>query len=196
MMGHAVAFYVFGILAVVLALATILHKNIFKSATFLAGMLFCLAALFVTLDAEFLAVVQVLVYIGAITMLIVFAIMLTTRINDETKQRFNSQRWISSLAALGFLGLIISVVLKGGWGNVVTESGALPADMLGAIGKALLSDFILPFDIVSVLLLVALIGALHIAKQDDRKPYVQESFVDAKQDPVEHPIKETEELHV
>lgn len=195
-MGHAVAFYVFGILAVVLALATILHKNIFKSATFLAGMLFCLAALFVTLDAEFLAVVQVLVYIGAITILIVFAIMLTTRINDETKEKFNSQRWISSLATLGFLGLIISVVLKGGWGGVVSEAGELPPDTLGAIGTALLSNFVLPFDIVSVLLLVALVGALHIAKQDDRKPYVIESFVDDGNGAIKHHVKETEEMHV
>ncbi|MBL7959621.1 NADH-quinone oxidoreductase subunit J [bacterium] len=195
-MGHAVAFYVFGILAVALALATILHKNIFKSATFLAGMLFCLAALFVTLDAEFLAVVQVLVYIGAITMLIVFAIMLTTRINDETRGKFNSQLWISSLTTLGFLGLIISVILKGGWNETTAMSGALPPDMLGAIGTALLSDFILAFDVVSILLLVALIGALHIAKQDDRKPYVQESFVSEEDIAPKHHVKENEEMHV
>lgn len=195
-MGHAIAFYVFGILAVVLALATILHKNIFKSATFLAGMLFCLAALFVTLDAEFLAVVQVLVYIGAITILIVFAIMLTTRINDQDRAKFNDQRWVAGIATLGLLGLIVSVVLKGGWGSVVTDAAALPKDMLGAIGSALLSDFILPFDIVSILLLVALIGALHIAKQDDRKPYVQETFEDGGNHVDSRHVKETEEMHV
>lgn len=195
-MGHAIAFYVFGILAVVLALATILHKNIFKSATFLAGMLFCLAALFVTLDAEFLAVVQVLVYIGAITILIVFAIMLTTRINDQDKAKFNDQRWIAGIATLGLLGLIVSVALKGGWGSVVTNASELPKDILGAIGTALLSEFILPFDIVSILLLVALIGALHIAKQDDRKPYVQETFEDGGNGVDIHHVKETEEMHV
>jgi NADH:ubiquinone oxidoreductase subunit 6 (subunit J) len=196
MIGHAVAFYVFGILAVVLALATILHKNIFKSATFLAGMLFCLAALFVTLDAEFLAVVQVLVYIGAITMLIVFAIMLTTRINDQNNARFNDQRWIAAVATLGLLGLIISVVLKGGWGGVTIETGTLPKDMLGSIGTALMSNYIFAFDVVSILLLMALIGALHIARQDDRKPYVQESFVDRGNGADQHHVSETEDMHV
>lgn len=195
-MGHAIAFYLFGTLAVALALAAVLHKNIFKSATLLAGLLFCLAALFVTLDAEFLAVVQVLVYIGAITMLIVFAIMLTTRINDEAREKFNNQRWIASLATLGLLGLIVSIVLKGGWGAIAENAGGLPQDMLAAIGHALLSDFILAFDVVSILLLVALIGALHIAKQDDRKPYVQEIFTDAGNGTEKNAVHEKEEMHV
>ncbi len=193
-MGHAIAFYVFGTLAVVAALVTILHKNIFKSATFLAGMLFCLAALFVTLDAEFLAVVQVLVYIGAITMLIVFAIMLTTRINDQDKARFNDQRWIATVATLGLLGLIVSVVMKGGWSGVTADAAALPKDMLGAIGTALISDYILAFDVVSILLLVALIGALHIARQDERKVYVSEKYEDGGNGT--HHAPKTEEMHV
>lgn len=193
-MGHAIAFYVFGTLAVIAALATVLHKNIFKSATFLAAMLFCLAALFVTLDAEFLAVVQVLVYIGAITMLIVFAIMLTTRINDQHKEQFNDQRWIATVATLGLLGLIVSVIMKSGWGSVTTDASALPKDMLGAIGTALMSNYIFAFDVVSILLLVALIGALHIAKQDDRKPYVRETY--AEDNGEDHHAHQTEEMHV
>jgi NADH-quinone oxidoreductase subunit J len=193
-MGHAIAFYVFGTLAVVAALATILHKNIFKSATFLAGVLFCMAALFVTLDAEFLAVVQVLVYIGAITMLIVFAIMLTVRINDQDKAQFNDQRWIATVATLGLLGLIVSVVMKSGWSSVTADASALPKDTLGAIGTALMSNYIFAFDVVSILLLVALIGALHIAKQDERKPYVRETY--ENDDGSDHHAPKTEEMHV
>jgi NADH:ubiquinone oxidoreductase subunit 6 (subunit J) len=164
-MGHAIAFYFFGTLAVVLSLAVILHRNIFKSATLLAGMLFCIAALFIALDAEFLAVVQVLIYIGAITVLIVFAIMLTSKINDTMRSQFNGQKLVAPVAALGVLGLIVSFVLKGGWVNEGAE--LLPQDLLGEIGRALVSKFILPFDIVSVLLLVALVGAMHIARHED-----------------------------
>jgi NADH:ubiquinone oxidoreductase subunit 6 (subunit J) len=165
-MGHAITFYFFGTLAVVLSLAVILHRNIFKSATLLAGMLFCIAALFIALDAEFLAVVQVLIYIGAITVLIVFAIMLTTKINDPMRTQFNNQRLVAPVAALGVLGLIISFVLQGRWISEGAE--LLPQDLLGEIGKALVSKFILPFDMVSVLLLVALVGAMYIAKHEDR----------------------------
>ncbi|MBX7150786.1 NADH-quinone oxidoreductase subunit J [bacterium] len=171
-MVHALMFYLFAALAIAASLAVILHRNIFKSATFLAGMLFCLAALFVLLDAEFIAVVQVLIYIGAITILIVFAIMLTTKINDEHKEQFNSQKFLAPVLALGLLGLILTIVVKIQW--TTAEMSAVPADILGLIGKALLSEFIFPFDVVSILLLVALIGATYIAKQEDRKPLVAE----------------------
>jgi NADH:ubiquinone oxidoreductase subunit 6 (subunit J) len=190
-MGHAITFYVFGTLAVLLSLAVILHKNIFKSATLLAGMLFCIAALFVALDAEFLAVVQVLIYIGAITVLIVFAIMLTSKINDAEREQFNNMKLIAPVVALGFLGLIVSFILKGQWTN--GNSGSVPQDLLGEIGKALLSNYILPFDLVSILLLVALIGAMYIAKHVDRVPIIREvDFDDAKTEPDEI----EEEVHV
>lgn len=171
-MAHALMFYLFAALAIAASLAVILHRNIFKSATFLAGMLFCLAALFVLLDAEFIAVVQVLIYIGAITILIVFAIMLTTKINDEHKEQFNSQKFLAPVLALGLLGLILTIVIKIQWSTA--ELSPVPSDILGLIGKALLSEFIFPFDVVSILLLVALIGATYIAKQEDRKPLVTE----------------------
>ncbi|NUM80234.1 NADH-quinone oxidoreductase subunit J [bacterium] len=171
-MAHALMFYLFAALAIAASLAVILHRNIFKSATFLAGMLFCLAALFVLLDAEFIAVVQVLIYIGAITILIVFAIMLTTKINDEHKEQFNSQKFLAPILALGLLGLILTIVVKIQW--TTAEISPVPSDILGLIGTALLSDFIFPFDVVSILLLVALIGATYIAKQEDRKPLVTE----------------------
>ncbi len=168
-MGQVMAFYVFGGLAVVFALVTILHRNIFKSATFLAGMLFCLAALFITLDAEFLAVVQVLVYIGAITILILFAIMLTMRINDETRDPFNSQRFVGPVIGVGVMVLIVTYLFKSQYARGNGSRADLPADLLGEIGQALLSHFILPFDVVTVLLLVALVGAAYLAGREGTK---------------------------
>lgn len=180
-------FYLFGALAIVLALFAVLHKNVFKSATFLAGMLFCTAGLFVVLDAEFVAVVQVLVYIGAITILIVFAIMLTMRINDEMREPFNAQKKLAPVIVAGILGVILVFLLKGSWATGSGDASLLPADSLADIGHALLSYFILPFDVVTVLLLIALVGATYLARQDDHQPMVQE--VDAER---EVPVAEKE----
>lgn len=165
-MGHSIAFIFFGLAAVGLALAAILHRNIFKSATFLAGMLFSTAALFITLEAEFVAVVQVLVYIGAITILIVFAIMLTMKISDEHREQFNAQRYLALVVGLGILGVLTAFLLKGP-GSAEAVTGSLPADPLWEIGRVLISNFILPFDVVTVLLLIALVGATFLAKHDD-----------------------------
>lgn len=186
-MGHVMIFYLFGALAIVLALFAVLHKNVFKSATFLAGMLFCTAGLFVVLDAEFVAVVQVLVYIGAITILIVFAIMLTMRINDEMREPFNAQKKLAPVIVAGILGVILVFLLKGSWATGSGDASLLPADSLADIGHALLSYFILPFDVVTVLLLIALVGATYLARQDDHQPMVQE--VDAER---EVPVAEKE----
>lgn len=186
-MGHVMVFYLFGALAIVLALFAVLHKNVFKSATFLAGMLFCTAGLFVVLDAEFVAVVQVLVYIGAITILIVFAIMLTMRINDEMREPFNAQKKLAPVIVAGILGVILVFLLKGSWATGSGDASLLPADSLADIGHALLSYFILPFDVVTVLLLIALVGATYLARQDDHQPMVQE--VDAER---EVPVAEKE----
>ncbi|MCB0833362.1 MAG: NADH-quinone oxidoreductase subunit J, partial [Bacteroidetes bacterium] len=136
------AFYGFAGLAVVLAVATIVHRNLFKSATLLAGFFFSLAALFITLDAEFLAVVQILIYVGAITVLIVFAVMLTSRINDEELTQFNSQRWLGVATGLGLLGVLAAFLMHAGWGEADGGSSSLPADPLALIGTALMSDFI------------------------------------------------------
>lgn len=173
-MGPVMIFYLFGALAIVLALFAIVHKNVFKSATFLAGMLFCTAGLFVLLDAEFIAVVQVLVYIGAITILIVFAIMLTMRINDEMREPFNAQKKLAPVIVAGILGVILVFLLRGSWTTGMADGALLPADPLADIGQALLSYFILPFDVVTVLLLIALVGATYLARQDDHQPMVQE----------------------
>jgi NADH-quinone oxidoreductase subunit J len=142
------------------------RQNLVHAALYLIVALFGVAVIFVLLDAGFLAVVQVLVYIGAIAILMIFAVMLTrgdvAREQDPVNAGFG---WALLLAALFCFGLI---VLIGQWPAVNTQAPALSADTdtVFELGTALVSPdgYVIPFEVASVLLLAALIGALVVAR--------------------------------
>jgi NADH-quinone oxidoreductase subunit J len=142
------------------------RQNLVHAALYLIVALFGVAVIFVLLDAGFLAVVQVLVYIGAIAILMIFAVMLTrgdvAREQDPVNAGFG---WALLLAALFCFGLI---VLIGQWPGIDTPAPALSADRdtVLELGTALVSPdgYVIPFEVASVLLLAALIGALVVAR--------------------------------
>jgi len=144
------------------ALMVVTSRNLLHCALWLIVSFFGIAGIFVLLQAEFLAVVQVLVYIGAIAMLIIFAIMLTRRIMDPQLPRFNSQ-WglVGGFAALLFVGLA-AVVTRVGW---PVAAGEVPADAIAQLGADFVGVYAVPFEIASVLLVVAMIGAIIIARE-------------------------------
>lgn len=147
------------------ALMVVSARNLVHSALWLIAALFGVAAVFVLLSAGFLAVVQVVIYIGAIAILIIFAIMLTRRIARDTGPRYNANwGWAVLLAAVVFGGL---VWMLSQWPGINTALPAMSprADPLRALGVALVSPdyYVLPFELASVLLLAALIGAIVIA---------------------------------
>jgi NADH:ubiquinone oxidoreductase subunit 6 (subunit J) len=137
-------------------------RNLLHSALWLIASFFGIAGIFILLQAEFLAVVQVLIYIGAIAMLIIFAIMLTRRIMDPQQPRFNSQ-WglVGGFAALLFVGLA-AVVTRVAW---PVAAGEVPADAIAQLGVDFVGVYAVPFEIASVLLVVAMIGAIIIARE-------------------------------
>jgi len=137
-------------------------RNLLHSALWLIVSFFGIAGVFILLQAEFLAVVQVLIYIGAIAMLIIFAIMLTRRIMDPQQPRFNSQ-WglVGGFAALLFVGLA-AVVTRVVW---PLAAGEVPADAIAQLGVDFVGIYAVPFEIASVLLVVAMIGAIIIARE-------------------------------
>ena len=140
-------------------------KNLIHSALWLVLSLFGGAILYVLLDAGFLAVVQVMVYIGAIAILIIFGIMLTRKIAPESGPRFTENwGWALVIALVVFGGL---VWLLSSWGGVQAAAPPLSArfDSLRQLGIALVSPdaYVLAFELASVLLLAAMIGALFIA---------------------------------
>jgi NADH-quinone oxidoreductase subunit J len=147
-------------------------RNIFHSALYLALCLFGVAAIFVLLNSYFLAGRQVLIYIGAIVILTIFVINLTKEITGRDIPQMNGQVIPAILASGLTAALIILTVIKTDWTTRMGQSvGSLAkTDNTGIIGRQLLTDFILPFEIASVLLLAALIGAVVIVSRDKDAP--------------------------
>ncbi|MCU0498562.1 MAG: NADH-quinone oxidoreductase subunit J [Anaerolineae bacterium] len=165
---EAFAFGFFTILTLGGAYGVAMNTNLVRGAVWLIVSLFGVAGFLALLSAGFLAAVQVLVYIGAIGILFTFAVMLT-RSMTNVNQRFNQQWWISLLvSALLFILLIVGVIIPV-WGN------QSPADMSPTIanttdlGVALVTGggFVLPFEVASLLLTAAIIGAILIAREDE-----------------------------
>ena len=142
-------------------------KRYCAGALFLALCLFGVAGIFVLLNSYFIAGIQVLIYIGAVVILTIFVINLTREITGKLIPQVNKQVIPAVLASLMTAGLIILMVLKTDWGTRMGQGiGAANIDSASIIGKQLMSDFVLPFEIASVLLLAALIGAVVIVSKE------------------------------
>lgn len=142
-------------------------SKILHSALWLIVSLFGIAILFALLQANFFAVVQVVVYIGAIAILIIFGVMLTHRLTQDTGQQLTRVWWGAALASLGvFAGLI---TMLSGWKatNITLPemSGSGATQAITQLGQALVSPdaYVLPFEAASILLVVAMIGSIYIA---------------------------------
>jgi len=164
-MWETIFFYGFGGLAVLLGLVVIAVRNPVNAAVALIGNLFCVAGLFVLLQAHFLAALQVLLYAGAILVLFLFVIMLLNLKNEE----LGRARWA--------YGKVIALVLLG-WGALLILEQLLPRDgasafpgvsaeygTLESVGRLIFGPYLLPFEVTSVLLLAAILGAVAIAKK-------------------------------
>jgi NADH-quinone oxidoreductase subunit J len=149
------------------ALMVVTTKNLVHAALWLIVALFGAAVLFATLNAGFIAVVQVVVYIGAIAILFIFAVMLTRREMRETGAGLNQGWWLSAVIAVIMFGGL--TWLLQGWDGFSKTAPALGSgfDSIPMLAKALVSPaaYVLPFEVASVLLLAALVGAVYIAFQ-------------------------------
>ncbi len=147
------------------ALMVVTSRNLIHSALWLVAALFGVAVAFAMLEAGFLAVVQVVVYIGAIAILMIFAIMLTRKITSETGERFNAN-W-SWAAFVGLACMAALFFILNSWPGISSTLSPLarPDKVLEDLGVALVSPdaYVLPFELASVLLLAALIGAVVVA---------------------------------
>jgi NADH-quinone oxidoreductase subunit J len=161
-----VIFVIVSAITLLAALMVVSRNNIFHSALALVLTFIGVAGLYVLLDAGFLAVVQILIYVGAITVLIIFAIMLTRRIADPAIQRSNEQRVIGGVAAV----ILLAVMILGLLGTTWAASGQeMAGDPIESLGRALMDTYLLPFEVASILLLVALVGAIVIARDPGRE---------------------------
>jgi len=144
-------------------LAVVTLRNIIHSAV---AMMICfgsLAGMYALLGAPIVAAAQVLIYLGAISVLILFAIMLTQAGDASLPPPYHRQMPIAIVVALGILGLVVWAVIQTDWG----AGAELVAATVDAIAIALFTTYALPFEIISVLLLVAIIGAIYLARRPE-----------------------------
>ena len=159
-----IAFFVLAVLAVASALIVITHRNPVISALALGINLISIAGFYLVLRAQFIALLQVIVYAGAILVLIVFVIMLLN-LRDEARQRESGsiQRWLGPLLALAFAVILGRAIVAGaGLGLNAPPPGFGTVETLG---RELFTRFYYPFEVISLLLIVAMVGAVLLAKR-------------------------------
>lgn len=169
--GQTIAFFVFTLFILGGGLGVVTSHNLIHSALFLILSLFGVAGFFVLLSAPFLAAAQVLVYIGAIAILIIFAVMLTHRMTSLLHLR-SQQWWLALSAAVLLFVLLAAGVILPVWGNEgvvgsepVSDTVATTADLGAALVDG--NQYVLPFEVASVLLTAAMIGAIVVARDDE-----------------------------
>lgn len=155
-------FYIFSILAVGSGLAVITRRNPVSAALFLVLAFFSLAGIYVLMDAFFLAAVQVAIYAGAIMVLFLFVIMLLNLGPDDLPGFMTKKvKWVYAASSVVLVGLLLGLDL----GRHPPGTGELPGEA-GAIGDKLFGEYLLPFEITAVLLLVAIVGSVVMARRE------------------------------
>ena len=161
-----ICFSVLSLVVIIGALGVILLENIVYSAFLLGGVFMSVAGLYLLLNASFVAAAQVLVYVGAVNVLIIFAIMLVNKKEDlKAIENIKSRRIISTSICLTLLSLLIRVDLSNTWG-LAESNASIGEESTIRIGEHLFSDYLLPFEVASVLLWMAMIGAIVLARRD------------------------------
>ena len=172
MIGQNIAFGVLAAATVIAALRVVTAKNVIHAALYLVVVLASIGALYVLLAAEFVAAVQILVYIGAIVVLLLFGVMLTRAPIGADAGLDNDQRWTAVVTSLFLLG-VLAFVLVDAFGDDtlpglqdVSRAELTATRGTGAVGNAIFSTYLVPFEVISIVLLAALVGAIVLARRD------------------------------
>jgi NADH-quinone oxidoreductase subunit J len=163
----AILFYAFAVLVLVGAIFTITRRNAVHSAISLIVSLLGVAGLYLLQQAEFLFAVQIVLYIGGIMVLFLFVIMLVNLDEAAKERQFNGQ-WLVGIFCVVAVGALVLYVMSKGAGTFQVTPGMMPTEGKGnteALADALFSQYLLPFEIASVLLLVAVVGSVVMAKK-------------------------------
>lgn len=176
-MAEQIVFSILAVVTLVSGFIVVTDRNLFHAAIALMLSFLGVAGFYVMLDMGFMAAAQLLVYIGAITILIIFAIMMTRRLMSTTESAFNSQ-WLAGAIASVLVFVLLGYVIFQVWAtNIFPDSHTMPDESVGVtqeflseqvvvIGRQLVSSdaYVLPFELASVLLLAALVGSIVIAR--------------------------------
>lgn len=159
-----IVFWVFAVVMTGAALRVVTSRNVVHAALYLVGTLMSAAAMYVLLLAEFVAWVQVLVYVGAIVVLMLFGLMLT-RAPIGSANFDNNQRLLAAICAGALFAVSSWIMIDGFKGQEVHLKDAV-GTTTATVGEVIFSAYVLPFEVISVLLLAALVGAVLIARRD------------------------------
>lgn len=167
MVVQNIAFWILAVAMAGAAIGVVRSQNVVHAALYLVVVLAGAAAQYILLAAEFVAWVQVLIYIGAVVILFLFGIMLTRAPMRGDTDLDNDQRWPAAVVSVFLLGVIITLVVDAfGADEIKINNSLLPVGKTATIGTSIFRNFVLPFEIVSMLLLASLVGAVVIARRD------------------------------
>jgi NADH:ubiquinone oxidoreductase subunit 6 (chain J) len=153
-------FWPIAFLIIAFAIGVVHSKNIIHSALSMIVTFIGIAVVFILLEADFLALAQILIYAGAISILIVFAIMLTRKSDMKNSNPFNKLRWTSLIFCLGFFGIITRLILRSNF----TYKNFNIENNISAIADGFFGNYMISFEVSALLLLIALVGAIILAK--------------------------------
>jgi NADH-quinone oxidoreductase subunit J len=168
MLGYTITQWLFGIisfLSIMFALMVVFTRNPINSVLYLVLTFFCIAAHYLLINAQFLAVVHIAVYAGAIMVLFLFVIMLMNLNQDSEPQKTMVSKLIAGIIG-GLLLVVLVGVLKGTEQIQLSQSGHSEIGLVKNLGRVLFREYLFPFEIVSILLLSALVGAIMIGKKE------------------------------
>lgn len=176
---NQILFYVMGFTALASALIVAASKNLVRSVFMFFVTLFALAGLYVFALADFVAVTQIVIYVGGVLVLMLFAFMLSNKETLNNLQNKDSKFiTINNMAALLvaalFLIILINAIVKAqpdsiDWIQRSLKSGTTRTDNMGNIGVNLMTRYLLPFEVISIVLMMALIGAVHLSRKEEHK---------------------------
>ena len=167
MVVQQIAFWIIAIAMALAAIGVVRSQNVVHSALYLVVVLAGAAAQFILVASEFVAWVQVLIYIGAIVILFLFGIMLTRAPMRSTESLDNSQRWAAAVVSLFLFGVLAALLIDAYGDKEIKLNDSLVAiGNTNVVGTEMFRNYLVPFEVVSLLLLAALIGAVVIARRD------------------------------
>ena len=159
-----IAFWGLAVVLLASSLAVVLTRNLFHSVLYLALSLTATAGVFLSLDAEFLAAIQLLLYAGGVVTIVVFAIVVTERlVGDRITQ--TSRQILTGFILSGALLVALLVVFRRS--PLTVPRPAVTGDLTAAIGQSVMTRFVLPFELLALLMLAGLMGAIYFARPDD-----------------------------
>lgn len=169
MTGYEAVFALLGVITLGSAVLTVTTRNVVRAALWLVVTLGALAGCYLLLTAEFVAVVQVLIYVGAVVVLLLFAVMFTRAPIGQADDLDTGNRPVAVAVAVATAALLVTLVVDAFHG-AYADVGTAPPGTAATVGAAVFRSYVLPFEVVSVLLLAALVGAIALSRPEVGTP--------------------------